>query len=131
MTVEKITADLATWSEETRDFHKDRNLGDRVLLATGWTCAPDPDHPAKVKWQFGTNPIVTVWEPHHPHPLNSLDAAMGQLPFGWRICRMDQRNQGDTWYVYAVRDGAMVDGFHKSLHIALCIAAVLAWRRDA
>ena len=46
----KLLADLAAWTEETRSFHGDRELADRVLLATGWRCLPDPEHPAKVRW---------------------------------------------------------------------------------
>lgn len=126
-----LCADLAAWSEDTATFHGDRNLSDRVLLATGWRCIPDPDHPKKVKWEFGTNPVYSAWEPYVPHPVQSIDAAFGQMPFGWRVWRMGQSDRGGLWLASVVRDGAAVDGIHKSLPVALCIAAVRAWERNA
>lgn len=125
-----LLSDLAAWSEDARSFHGDRNLADRVLLATDWRCVADPGHPAGAKWEFGTNPVCTIWEPHHPHPVNSIDDAIGQLPFGWRVWQMVQPNRDGEWQVQAVRDGASVHGFHTSLPVAVSIAAVKAWAKS-
>lgn len=122
-----LLVDLAEWSDDTRDFHGDRNLADRVLLAADWRCIPDPDHPARVKWEFGTNPVCTCWDPYVPHPINSIDDAFGQMPFGWRVWKMEQRDRGGPWQVSAVADGIAVDAIHPALQVALCIAAVKAW----
>ncbi|MES2055796.1 MAG: hypothetical protein V4564_07660 [Pseudomonadota bacterium] len=123
-----LLGDLSRWSEDERNFHSDRQLADRVLLATDWRCLPDPQHPAGVKWEFGTNPVHTSWEPHHPHPINSVDSALGQLPFKWRICSMKQSGADRPWEVTAIRDDALVEGSHASLTAAISIAAVRAWQ---
>lgn len=138
-----LLAALAAWREDSRSFHADRQLADRVLLATGWTCSPDPSgHQARVRWHFGVNPEVSCWEPTHPHPVNSVDAAIGQLPFGWEAIRMTRRNPtkdgGGAWHVIAAEGWPRGRaGWHKlhaegaSLAVALCALAVQAWDLEA
>lgn len=127
-TTAPLLSDLAAWSDDTRSFHGDRQLADRILLVTGWRCLPDPEHPARVKWEFGTNPVYTAWEPHHPHPVNSVDDALGQLPYLWRVCGMTQPDGDGEWRVQAVgRDGGSVFAAHRSLSIAISIVAAKAW----
>jgi hypothetical protein len=122
-----LITDLVAWREHA--FHADRQLADRVLLATGWRCLPDPGHPAGVKWEVGRNPVVTAWEPHHPHPVNSLDDALRQLPPGCRIGAMAQYDCIGEWRVLAVTgERPAVEALHLSLPIAVCITAVTAWR---
>ncbi len=120
--------DLAAWSEQTRNFHADRQLADHVLLAAGWRCLPDPEHPAKVKWEFGTNPVVTCWEPYTPHPINSIDPAIQQLPFNWRMRMMMRPNPNGEWGVEAAKNDRVVVGFHTELAVAISIAVVRAWK---
>lgn len=138
-----LLAALAARREATADFHTDRQLADRVLLATGWKCSPDPSgHQARVRWHFGVNPEVSCWEPTHPHPVNSVDAAIGQLPFGWEAIRMTRRNAtkdgGGAWHVMAAENWPRGRaGWHKlhaegaTLAIAVCALAVQAWDLEA
>ena len=122
-----LLADLYTWSEDVGSSHGDRELADRVLLATGWRWVADEDHPAKVRWEFGTNPVYMAWEPTHPHPIRSIDAAIGQLPFRWRICSIVQSALGAEWCVEAEGNGAEVCATHATLPVAICLVAVKAW----
>lgn len=121
-----LLAALAAWREATADFHGDRQLADRVLLATGWQCVP---HEQGVRWHFGVNPEVSSWEPTHPHPVQSTDVAMGQMPFGWRVMRMAWR-AGGGWHVIGEVPGSGAGRVHAdgpSLAVALCVLAVIAW----
>jgi hypothetical protein len=128
MANDTLLSDLTAWSEDTRNFHEDRQLSDRILIATGWRCIPDPGHPAKVRWEFGKNPTVSCWEPYVPHPINSIDDAIGQVPFRWLVVSMARMTDGMPWSVI-VRDNAeSVLGQHISLSVAVSIAAVRAWR---
>lgn len=122
-----VEEELQAWIDETRSYHADRQLADKVLLATGWRCLPDPEHPAKVKWEFGTNPVCTVWEPHHPHPVNSLDAALGQMPFKWMVLGMNWAKGLWNVDVMSTLDSTVVVGVHPNMELAACIAAVRAW----
>lgn len=123
-----LLAALAAWREDSRSFHTDRMLADRVLLATGWQCSPDG---ARVRWHFGVNPEVSTWEPEHPHPVQSGDAAAGQMPFGWEVIRMTRRNAtrdgGGAWHVIANAGGTKLHAEGASLPVALCALAVQAW----
>jgi hypothetical protein len=124
---ETLLADLETWSEDTRNFHRDRELADRALLATGWRCVADPEHPAKVRWEFGKNPVVSCWEPCVPHPINSLDAALGQMPYGWRLFEMWQVDPDGPWRVKATCATSMIETKHATLTIAVTKVAIMAW----
>ena len=121
-----LLAALEAWREDAASFHGDRQLSDRVLLAAGWRCLPDPGHPTGERWEFGTNPVYSAWPPYHAHPVQRLDDAIGQMPAGWRLCRMEQIERAGHWSVMAVRDGLAVQTSHPSLPVAVCMAVVKA-----
>lgn len=127
--VKDLFAALHTYDEDISTFDQRRELSERVLLATGWTHQPDPCHPAGEKWQFGagTNCIVTVWDAQVPNPIQSIDAAMGQIPFGWNITAMTYSKRRDEWLVEVLTDRLARAAIHKSLPVAISIAAIKAW----
>lgn len=73
---------VKNWSFDTSDFHSDRQLADEILLATGWNTEPYLSFEGGIRWYFGTCPQVSVSDAGRPHPLLSMDAALGCLPQG-------------------------------------------------
>ena len=54
--MDDLIAKLRAW--KSRDFHRDRQLSDEVLIAGGWRCEPDEAWEGGVRWSWGTNPEV-------------------------------------------------------------------------
>lgn len=79
---------LTAWKPESRSFHTDRQLADEMLLACGWRVCPDPEFEGGCRWEFGTNPRYCTGETNRPHPVNSVDAALGQIPYGWALGKL-------------------------------------------
>jgi hypothetical protein len=127
MSNRNLVAKLEAWSEETSEFHADRQLADEVLLATGWTCEPDPGFRGGLAWSFGTNPRVSVAEGEQPHSIRSVDAAIDQLPPDWRVWYMEQALRDQVWRVRCVSFEDQDLAEHPALPVALCILAVKAW----
>jgi hypothetical protein len=135
-----LLAKLEAWSRDTGDFHSDRQLADEVLIATGWTCHPDPTFEGGVRWEFGKNPTVCTGENSRPHPVNSVDAALGQIPFRWSLNLLKDRVDFDTesgrFHVVAAEavvapndeNGIPAEwsGFAPERPVAICIAIVRA-----
>lgn len=136
-----LLAALAAWREDSRSFHADRQLADRVLLATGWQCSPDgaPGDHGRVRWHLhvrtgnGNWAGPNVYEPHQPHPVRSVDAAAGQMPWDWEVLRMARRcpskDGGHLWHVIGGprSDATKLHADGASLAVALCALAVQAW----
>jgi hypothetical protein len=131
MTQIQLLQDLQLWTEETATFHGDRELSDRVLIAAGWRCIPDPGHAAKLRWEFGTCPAVLVWPPYVPHPVRSIDAALSQIPPTWRLWCATQIFRDGHWTIDLAGFGAVVSGSHAAMSIAICVAVVRVWELEA
>lgn len=132
-----LLAKLEAWTEETRNFHGDRQLADEVLLACGWRVFPDPTFEGGVRWEFGTNPTWCASESSRPHPINSVDAALGQIPYGWALALGDkiQWVSEGKWRILGAecrivpnyyQETAEHYAFAPARPVAICIAIVRA-----
>ncbi|HEY0342209.1 MAG TPA: hypothetical protein VGC34_15495 [Steroidobacteraceae bacterium] len=132
MSSQELLAKLAAYDREKGDFHGDRRLADEILLACGWQVQANPEFEGGMEWWFGKNPRVSASQRSHPHPVNSLDDALGQLPFYCALAGVTRGipfDYGGDWRV-KVRDNrrfTYIDASHADRIIAVCIAAVTAW----
>ena len=135
-----LLAKLEAWTPETASFHGDRQLADEVLIATGWSCHPDPQFEGGVRWDFGTNPTVCTSENSRPHPIQSVDHALGQIPFRWALHFLGDRVDWDLsvnrWHITGAKAEitqmshdqlpASCSGISAERPVAICIAIVRA-----
>lgn len=102
-------------------FHTDRQLGDEILLQSGWTVGEDPSWEGGYAWTLrgpdGAK-IVTVAETTRPHPVIDLDAAFRQVPrdVAWACGYVPERE------AFVASVGAPIAITHNEAPIALMIA---------
>src|SRR4051812_16221620 len=108
-----LLAKLEAWREH--DFHADRQLADEMLIATGWRVVQDPEWEHGIRWEFGTNPRYSSSESSRPHPINSLDDALGQLPFRWSLAELADVTSwaGEKGPSIVAATAAIFDGLHS------------------
>lgn len=100
----------------------DRELGDKVLFACGWTrnCVGH-FHGPMYRWRGPDGKSYEDGE--HPDPTASLDAAVGLVPEGAYFKIQVGRDHKDTWCWVEMKDVEAV-AFSKVPALALCIAAL-------
>jgi hypothetical protein len=118
---------LETWTLESSDFHRDRQLADEVLLADGWKVEQNPHFEGGVAWVWGTSPKVLMADATRAHPINDLNAAFGVIPHGCDY-RVDMWGGETTVYVW--KRGPVIDrsratmGVSSRPSVAILIAAL-------
>lgn len=91
--IQALIDKVAAWSLESSDYHGNRQLGDEILLATGWSVERDATFQGGIRWFCGKCPQVSVSEYNRPNPLLSLEDAIGCMPVGaeYRISTLHGR----------------------------------------
>lgn len=80
-----LIAELESWTIETSDFHRNREIADQVLLLDGWKVQADSTFEGGFRWYWG---FYSTSESTRPHPILSLESARGLVPlrgFGFRL----------------------------------------------
>ena len=118
---------LEAWTDHS--FHADRQLSDEVLLADGWQCEDDG---GRVKWsrKFGSA-TSSIWEPHHPHPLQDLNAAFALRPYGTNINTICGQHRCQAAVYVPLAPFEPFIGESPELTVAICIASLKAIKAKA
>lgn len=129
--LDKLIADLCSWTIEKGDFHSDRQLADRVLIADGWQVIEDESFEGGIRWSTGRNPTYCTSESNRPHPINDLNAALGVIPidYNWSLKMQDGRAYAVLWKKPKGQQAVYGLGESERPSVAILIASLKVLKR--